>query len=44
VATPPNAIVYATGKVFQRDMIRAGAVLNTVAIALLAIWAHLFWR
>ena len=44
VATPPNAIVYGTGKIVQRDMVKAGIVLNGVAIALLAIWAHLFWR
>ncbi|MFC2442873.1 MAG: DASS family sodium-coupled anion symporter, partial [Capnocytophaga ochracea] len=28
VATPPNAIAYGTGKVSQRDMIKAGFVLN----------------
>lgn len=44
VATPPNAIVYGTGKVLQRDMIKAGTVLNAVSIALLTAWAYLFWR
>ncbi|MDO4796020.1 MAG: DASS family sodium-coupled anion symporter [Brachymonas sp.] len=44
VATPPNAIVYGTGKILQRDMLKAGAVLNTISITLLAIWAFVFWR
>ena len=32
VATPPNAIAYGTGKVSQRDMIKAGFVLNILCI------------
>lgn len=40
VATPPNAIVYGTGVVRQRDMIRVGFILNVtfaVVISLLAV-------
>ena len=40
VATPPNAIVYGTGMVRQRDMIRIGLILNVtfaVVISLLAV-------
>jgi sodium-dependent dicarboxylate transporter 2/3/5 len=40
VATPPNAIVYGTGMVKQRDMIRVGFILNVtfaVVISLLAV-------
>ena len=32
VATPPNALAYATGEVPQRDMLRAGLILNFFAI------------
>ncbi len=37
VATPPNAIVFGTGRVPQRAMIRAGLVLNVVFVLLLAL-------
>lgn len=36
VATPPNAIVYATGRVSSRGMMRAGLVVDIVAVAVLA--------
>ena len=36
VATPPNALVYATGRVPQRDMLRAGLLLNLLCSLLLA--------
>ena len=39
VSTPPNAIVYGSGLVPLRDMMRAGAVLDVVGIAL--IWLSL---
>jgi sodium-dependent dicarboxylate transporter 2/3/5 len=41
VATPPNAIVFASGVLRISDMIRAGFVMNLVALALLtsvAVW------
>ena len=40
VATPPNAIIFASGKLKIVDMVKAGLVLNLVAIALitLAVW------
>lgn len=40
VATPPNAIVYASGHVQQRDMIRVGLVLNIMCTILLALFAY----
>ena len=40
VATPPNAIVYASGYVPQRDMIRVGFVLNIMCTILLALFAY----
>ena len=40
VATPPNALVFGTGEVRQRDMFRAGLVLNLVSIAVVALFAY----
>jgi sodium-dependent dicarboxylate transporter 2/3/5 len=37
VATPPNAIVFGTGRVTQRTMIRVGFVMNVVFIVVLTI-------
>lgn len=37
VATPPNAIVFGSGQIQMRDMIRAGFVLNIVAIILITL-------
>jgi sodium-dependent dicarboxylate transporter 2/3/5 len=39
VATPPNAIVFSTGVLRISDMIRAGLVMNLVALALLTVVA-----
>ncbi len=39
VATPPNAIVYGSGRVPQRQMLRAGLLLNLVMAALIAFTA-----
>ena len=44
VATPPNAIAYGTGKVSQRDMIKAGFVLNILWIIFISVVAYYFWR
>ena len=44
VATPPNAIAYGTGKVTQRDMIKAGFVLNILSIIFISVIAYFFWR
>jgi sodium-dependent dicarboxylate transporter 2/3/5 len=41
VATPPNAIVFATGRIPQREMLRAGVLLDgvcLVVVSLLAWW------
>ena len=43
VATPPNAIVFATGHIKQREMIRAGLFLNIACIAVLWGVSMLFW-
>lgn len=39
MATPPNAVVFASGKLQIKDMVRVGLWLNIVAIAcILALW------
>lgn len=37
ISTPPNAIVFSSGMINMKDMIKAGFVLNLVAIIVLAI-------
>ncbi|OLQ88819.1 hypothetical protein BIY21_15945 [Vibrio ponticus] len=43
VATPPNAIVFGTGKIKQNEMMRVGFILNVVCIAILTAIAILIW-
>ncbi|AUG47769.1 anion transporter [Haloarcula taiwanensis] len=52
VATPPNAIVFGSGHLEQRDMIRAGVVLNVlmtlvltglVLVSFAVFWPHILW-
>jgi sodium-dependent dicarboxylate transporter 2/3/5 len=42
VATPPNAIIFSTGKLSMMEMMKAGFVLNLVAIVLVTLLT-LFW-
>ncbi|WP_240041993.1 anion permease, partial [Aeromonas media] len=42
VATPPNAIVFASGHIQQREMMRAGLVLNLVFTVILTLLAYFF--
>lgn len=39
VATPPNAVVFSSGLVAIPDMVRAGLVLNIIAVAVLSLIA-----
>jgi sodium-dependent dicarboxylate transporter 2/3/5 len=42
VATPPNAIVFGSGEVEMRHMVRTGTVLNLVGVALVALMFYFF--
>jgi sodium-dependent dicarboxylate transporter 2/3/5 len=41
VATPPNALVFATGHVTVASMIRAGIAMNIISIVLVTLTAWL---
>ncbi|MCC7411098.1 MAG: SLC13/DASS family transporter [Gammaproteobacteria bacterium] len=42
IATPPNAIVFASGRLHVKDMIRAGLLLNVVAAVLITTLTYRF--
>ena len=43
VGTPPNAIVFATGRVRQREMMRVGLVLNLAFVVALTLLARILF-
>ncbi len=43
IATPPNAIVFATGNVKQIDMAKVGFILNLFCIAIIGGLAYFLW-
>ncbi len=43
VGTPPNAIVFATGRIPQRTMLRVGLVLNLAFVAALTVLAQILF-
>ncbi len=45
VGTPPNAIVYGTGRVTMREMMRAGILVDILAVVVIALvaWLTLPW-
>ena len=44
VATPPNAIVFSSGKLKIGDMIRTGFLLNIFSIILIFLFVQFFWK
>jgi len=44
VGTPPNAIVFAAGKLTVRDMLKAGIWLSLAGMAIVALFVSLFVR
>ncbi|QGM81113.1 DASS family sodium-coupled anion symporter [Otariodibacter oris] len=43
VATPPNAIVFGTGQVKQREMVKVGIWLNLLCVFVIATYGYIFW-
>ncbi len=43
VATPPNAIVYASGHIKQQEMLKVGILLNIACIGTLTLLAVMLW-
>lgn len=44
IGTPPNAIVYASGYLEQKDYIRAGAILFVTNLAIIMLMAATYWN
>lgn len=40
VATPPNAIVFGSGRLLMKDMVRAGVWLNVISVAIISIYIY----
>ena len=43
IATPPNAIVFATGYIKQKDMLQVGLILNTIGVFIIGSLSYFFW-
>jgi sodium-dependent dicarboxylate transporter 2/3/5 len=43
VGTPPNAIVYSTGRVKMGEMIKAGVALDVVGVIITIALAYFLW-
>ena len=44
VSTPPNALVYGTGRVRMREMVLYGVLLDVAGVAIVSVWVTLFAR
>ena len=40
VATPPNAVVFASGEISMQDMVKAGFWMNVISIAILSVYVY----
>lgn len=43
VATPPNAVVFSSGKIKMSEMVKTGLVLNCISIVLIFLFVQLWW-
>lgn len=43
VATPPNAVVFSSGKIRMGEMVKTGLVLNLISILLIFLFVVLWW-
>ncbi|MTG97544.1 MULTISPECIES: SLC13 family permease [Myroides] len=43
VATPPNALVFGTGDIKQKEMMKAGFFLNIICAVIISVVAYYFW-
>ena len=43
ISTPPNALIYGTGKIAIKDMVRCGVLLDVGGAILVAAWVTLVW-
>ncbi|MDG2954251.1 SLC13 family permease [Bisgaard Taxon 10/6] len=43
IATPPNAIVFATGYIKQKEMLQVGLILNIIGVFIIGSLSYFFW-
>ena len=44
VATPPNAVIFGSGKISIKNMAKAGIILNIISIFLVTIVSYLLLK
>ena len=44
VATPPNAVIFGSGKISIKNMAKAGVILNIISIFLVTIVSYLLFK
>lgn len=43
IATPPNAIVFATGHIKLKEMVKVGLILNIACILIIGVLSYAYW-